>query len=94
MTHADLIMELHRRLGHPEQVIELAQQRLLANPYHVQSLAALAWAIVPPPDRFAKRRTRPRPPRRDGSPNGISPRLSPATPQGARSTPPTRRIGG
>jgi Zn-dependent membrane protease YugP len=25
-------------------VIELAQQRLLANPYHVQSLAALAWA--------------------------------------------------
>jgi tetratricopeptide (TPR) repeat protein len=40
----DVFMELHRRLGHGEQVIELAQQRLLANPYHVQSLAALAWA--------------------------------------------------
>jgi len=37
-------VELHRRLGHVEQVIQLAQQRLLANPYHVQSLAALAWA--------------------------------------------------
>jgi tetratricopeptide (TPR) repeat protein len=40
----DVFMELHRRLGHVERVIELAQQRLLANPYHVQSLAALAWA--------------------------------------------------
>jgi tetratricopeptide (TPR) repeat protein len=40
----DVFMELHRRLGHAQQVIELAQQRLLANPYHVQSLAALAWA--------------------------------------------------
>src|SRR6185503_12241159 len=40
----DVFMELHRRLGHVEQVIELAQRRLLANPYHVQSLAALAWA--------------------------------------------------
>lgn len=40
----DVFMELHRRLGHTGQVIELAQQRLLANPYHVQSLAALAWA--------------------------------------------------
>jgi tetratricopeptide (TPR) repeat protein len=40
----DVFMELHKRLGHREQVIELAQQRLLANPYHVQSLAALAWA--------------------------------------------------
>jgi tetratricopeptide (TPR) repeat protein len=39
----DVFMELHRRLGHVETVIELAQQRLLANPYHVQSLAALAW---------------------------------------------------
>jgi len=37
-------MELHRRLDHIEQVIELAQERLLANPHHVQSLAALAWA--------------------------------------------------
>ena len=40
----DVFMEVHRRLGHVEQVIALAQQRLLANPYHVQSLAALAWA--------------------------------------------------
>jgi tetratricopeptide (TPR) repeat protein len=40
----DVFMEVHRRLGHAEQVIELAQQRLLANPCHVQSLAALAWA--------------------------------------------------
>jgi tetratricopeptide (TPR) repeat protein len=40
----DVFLELHRRLGHVGQVIELAQQRLLANPYHVQSLAALAWA--------------------------------------------------
>jgi tetratricopeptide (TPR) repeat protein len=40
----DVFMELRRRLGHVEPVIELAQQRLLANPYHVQSLAALAWA--------------------------------------------------
>jgi tetratricopeptide (TPR) repeat protein len=40
----DVFMELHRRLGHVDQVIELAQQRLLANPYHIQSLAALAWA--------------------------------------------------
>jgi hypothetical protein len=40
----DVFMEVHRRLGHVERVIELAQQRLLANPHHVQSLAALAWA--------------------------------------------------
>jgi len=40
----DVFLELHRRLGHVERVIELAQQRLLANPYHIQSLAALAWA--------------------------------------------------
>jgi tetratricopeptide (TPR) repeat protein len=40
----DVFMELHRRLGHVDEVIELSQQRLLANPYHVQSLAALAWA--------------------------------------------------
>jgi tetratricopeptide (TPR) repeat protein len=40
----DVFMELHRRLGHTQDVIELAHQRLLANPYHVQSLAALAWA--------------------------------------------------
>ena len=40
----DAFLEIHRRLGHVERVIELAQQRLLANPNHVQSLAALAWA--------------------------------------------------
>ena len=40
----DVFMEVHRRLGRVERVIELAQERLLANPYHVQSLAALAWA--------------------------------------------------
>jgi tetratricopeptide (TPR) repeat protein len=40
----DVFMELHRRLGNVEEVIKLAQQRLLANPYHFQSLAALAWA--------------------------------------------------
>ena len=40
----DAFMELHRRLDRIERVIELAQQRLLANPHHVQSLAALAWA--------------------------------------------------
>lgn len=40
----DVFLELQRRLGHVDQVIELAQHRLLANPHHVQSLAALAWA--------------------------------------------------
>jgi len=42
----DVFMELHRRLGNVEEVIELAQQRLLANPYHFQSLAALSWAYA------------------------------------------------
>ena len=40
----DAFLEIHRRLGHVDRVIQLAQQRLLANPNHVQSLAALAWA--------------------------------------------------
>src|SRR5262249_52913793 len=40
----DVYMELQRRLGNAEAVVELAQQRLLANPCHVQSLAALMWA--------------------------------------------------
>ena len=40
----DLYLEVQRRLGNAEAVIELAQQRLLANPCHIQSLAALAWA--------------------------------------------------
>jgi tetratricopeptide (TPR) repeat protein len=40
----DVFMDLQRRLGHVEHVFELAQQRLLVNPHHIQSLAALAWA--------------------------------------------------
>ena len=40
----DVFLELHRRLGHAEEVIALAQERLLANPYHVPSLAAMVWA--------------------------------------------------
>ncbi len=40
----DVFTEVHRRLGHVDEVIALAQQRLLANPHHVPSLAALAWA--------------------------------------------------
>jgi len=40
----DVFLELQRRLGNADQVIALAQSRLLANPCHLQSLAALAWA--------------------------------------------------
>src|SRR5262249_1431851 len=40
----DVFMELHRRLGRAEDVIALAQARLLANPYHLPSLGALIWA--------------------------------------------------
>jgi tetratricopeptide (TPR) repeat protein len=40
----DVFMELHRRLGHVDEVIALAHERLLANPHHVPSLGALAWA--------------------------------------------------
>jgi cobalamin biosynthesis Mg chelatase CobN len=40
----DVFMDLHRCLGHVGEVVALAQERLLANPYHVASLAALAWA--------------------------------------------------
>jgi tetratricopeptide (TPR) repeat protein len=40
----DVFMELHRRLGHADEVIALAQERLRVNPFHVPSLAALAWA--------------------------------------------------
>jgi tetratricopeptide (TPR) repeat protein len=40
----DVCLELHRRLGHVEQVIELAQRRLQRNPNHFQSFSALAWA--------------------------------------------------
>jgi tetratricopeptide (TPR) repeat protein len=51
----DVFMELHRRLGHVERVIELAQERLLANPHHVQSLAALAWAYAESGDAALQR---------------------------------------
>jgi tetratricopeptide (TPR) repeat protein len=40
----DVFLELHRRLGRADEVIALAQPRLLANPWHVPSLAALVWA--------------------------------------------------
>lgn len=40
----DVFMDVQRRLGHVDSVIVLAQQRLLANPCHIPSLAALAWA--------------------------------------------------
>src|SRR5262249_1343769 len=40
----DLYLEVQRRLGNADAVIEMAQERLLANPSHMQSLAALAWA--------------------------------------------------
>jgi tetratricopeptide (TPR) repeat protein len=40
----DVFLELHRRLGRTREVIALAQERLLQNPNHLQSLAALAWA--------------------------------------------------
>ncbi len=40
----DVFLELQRRLDNTDQVIALAQSRLLANPCHLQSLAALAWA--------------------------------------------------
>src|SRR5258706_11101801 len=39
----DVFLELHRRLGRADEVIALAHRRLLANPYHVPSLAALIW---------------------------------------------------
>jgi len=40
----DVFLELHRRLGHPREVLVLAHERLLQNPNHLQSLTALAWA--------------------------------------------------
>ena len=40
----DVVLELARRLGRVDDVITLAQQRLMANPFHLQSLAALTWA--------------------------------------------------
>jgi len=40
----DLYLEVLRRHDDTDAVIDLARERLLANPCHVQSLAALAWA--------------------------------------------------
>jgi tetratricopeptide (TPR) repeat protein len=40
----DVFLELQHRLGHTDQVIELAEQRLRTNSRHIPSLAALAWA--------------------------------------------------
>jgi tetratricopeptide (TPR) repeat protein len=40
----DVFADVLRRLGRADEVIALAQARLLANPWHVPSLAALAWA--------------------------------------------------
>jgi hypothetical protein len=40
----DVFLELQRRLGHTDQVIELAELRLRTNPRHIPSLAALVWA--------------------------------------------------
>jgi tetratricopeptide (TPR) repeat protein len=51
----DVFMELHRRLGHVEEVIALAQERLLANPHHVPSLAAMAWAYEKTGDAALRR---------------------------------------
>lgn len=51
----DVFMELHRRLGHVDEVVALAQERLLANPYHVASLAALAWAYEKTGDAARRR---------------------------------------
>jgi tetratricopeptide (TPR) repeat protein len=51
----DVFMELHRRLGHAEEVVALAQRRLLANPSHVPSLAAMAWAYEKSGDATLRR---------------------------------------
>jgi hypothetical protein len=51
----DVFMELHRRLGHVGEVSALAQERLLANPYHVPSLAAMAWAYEKTGDAALRR---------------------------------------
>jgi tetratricopeptide repeat protein len=40
----DVFLELQCRLGRVDDVIALARNRLAANPYHLQSLAALVWA--------------------------------------------------
>lgn len=40
----DVYVEVQRRLGNIDQVMALAQRRLLSNPNHLLSLNALAWA--------------------------------------------------
>lgn len=42
----DVFLELQRRLGHTDRVIELAEERLRVNPRHIPSLAGLAWAYA------------------------------------------------
>jgi tetratricopeptide (TPR) repeat protein len=42
----DVCLELHRRLGNAEMVMELAQRRLQRNPNHFQSMSAMAWAYA------------------------------------------------
>jgi len=51
----DVFMEVHRRLGNAAEVVALAQQRLLANPHHIPSLAALAWAYERTGDEALRR---------------------------------------
>ena len=51
----DVFMEVQRRLGNAAEVVALAQQRLLANPHHIPSLAALAWAYERTGDETLRR---------------------------------------
>ncbi len=53
----DVLIELQRRLGHVEAVMELAQRRLNRNPNHFQSLAALAWAYAQTGNTTLQRQT-------------------------------------
>jgi tetratricopeptide (TPR) repeat protein len=51
----DVFMEVNRRLGNTAEVVALAQERLLANPHHISSLAALAWAYERTGDESLRR---------------------------------------
>jgi tetratricopeptide (TPR) repeat protein len=51
----DVFLELQRRLGGTDRVIELAERRLHANPRHIPSLAALAWAYAQTGQRSRQR---------------------------------------
>lgn len=53
----DVFLELQCRLGHTDVVIKFAQERLLQNPNHMQSLAALAWAYEQTGNRVLQRQT-------------------------------------